>query len=221
MKKLLINNEILSSNKRYTPNQLKAFYTIIYQFKIKNVFSTQNSNYNGETEITLSVEDFEKIYSEKKISRKQIMSLIKDMGMYMFIYEEESVKSIPIFSEIRHIYNSELITFKFNPQLIDIIVDSEYNFSEIILENIFKLNKKYSGNLYELYCRFKNQKIYKMPLDKLLYFFDVPKKYSSSEMERAVLNSSIKEIKQKLNINISYSKEKKNGKITHYIFKFK
>ena len=219
-RKLIVENEMLSCSKGYTPNQLKAFYFIMYKFKTENIFSNVNGEYNGETHISICIDEFAPIYKEKKLSRHQLISLLKDMGMFLFFYSDKGITGIPIFMEIHYKYNSEYIEFYLNSEIIPMLVDNDCNFSEIILDNMFKLNKKYSGNMYELYCRFKNQKIYKMPIDKLSYFFDVPKKYSSSEMERAVLNTSIKEIKSKLGISITYTKEKKNGKITHYVFKF-
>ena len=214
-----VNNSLLCSIKGFSISQLKVLYLIVYKYNLIHKYGKENEKSNS---LWLDYYDTSRLFELKKISKQNIISIVEDMNNRVIIpeYNQDIARSARLFDRIIFTRDTDEFYFKFNDKNIDLIINIDINFSEIILENLLKLNKKYSGKLYELYCRFKNQKLYKMPLAKLLYFFDVPQNYSSSEMERAVLNTSIKEIKDKLGINVSYTKEKKHGMITHYIFKF-
>ena len=60
---------------------------------------------------------------------------------------------------------------------------------------------------------------FKISLKDLKRFFNFPKSYRMSDLNKT-LNNSIKELNKKTNIKITYSKTKKRKEITHLTFNF-
>ena len=112
--------------------------------------------------------------------------------------------------------------FKFNEDYLEVVESLDENFGEMLLSEYGALLSDYARRLYELYCKFKNQKHYLMPAEHLKTFFMVPACYSTSNIDEKIINKGIKEISNVTDgkVNIKVSKTKKGKNITHYKFTF-
>lgn len=218
-KKLLCDNIIVDSIKDFTLDQLKLFYFVIYKFRLSNKFE----NSLEENSIRIDYYEIRNMFKHKKCSTNELINIIKSMPIDIICIDKETsdVRRIAILEEISFLRNSEEFYFKFNDNNIYLIEEIDKNFSTIKIDELNSLKSKHTARFYELFRRYENMGIIKMKLEDIRVYFNLSETYSNCNLERVVIKESIEELKDKIGANISYKKEKRSGKITHYVFKFK
>lgn len=221
-RKLICGNVILNSAKEHTTHQLKLLYFILYKFKEKNVFLGDTMEYNGDTVINIPEEDFMELFRDKGMTIVEILSTVEDIPKSIKIINARTYKFtiFSIFTKISYEPDIGEFEFQLNNEAIPFVVEMENQFSIIPIDDLFKLTGKYSPRLFELFCMYKNLGYCKMSNMFMRVFLQISGTYNSSNLDRRVLAPAIKELKDKLGINVSYSKEKQHGIITHYLFRF-
>lgn len=221
-RKLLCDNVIIDSVKKHTTQQLKIFYFVLYKFKEENVFKCKDGEYNGELDVVFNEEELKEIFKNQGLSFVDMIELVQNIPYVINTVNSVtfSFKSFPIFETTEYHPETGEFYFRFNKTSVPMLIELEKNFSVVPIDKLFELKGKYSPRLFEMYCRYKNQGYYKLRLDFLRIFLNIPISYNISNMDRVIIKPALKELKQKLGVNITFSKEKRSGIVTHYIFKF-
>ena len=94
------------------------------------------------------------------------------------------------------------------------------NFTFLDIKEISKLKSVYSHILYEFASKNKELRYYLMPIDEFKKYFQVPKKYSMSNIDQRILDPIVKEVNEKTRFNIKITKVKKHNIVTHIRFTF-
>lgn len=231
---LFCNNYIIDSKKEYSLSQLKLFYLMIYKFrecvhfkndiKSKEEFSELSEVIKDEL-LTQIIEPEEvSNFFNSHITYYDIDDLFSKMefpySLTLINNKGNCIKKIFIFDYVKREEDFGSLYYKFNESSIEYINDIYENFSKIDLYDFVRLRSKYSQRMYELGCRYVNQKYYTMPIEVLKKYFNITKKYSNAEINREVLKKAMTEINNKTKINVNISLIKKGRNITHVKFEF-
>ena len=223
MRKLLINNDILISQKQYNLTQSKALYELTYKIKMLRKFEEEEDNLILE----ISLDEMKGLVGNPKYSEKQLVERImkgellrKDITILIDDYN--ALTWLPAFRMATYYKEEKCFRFKFNDDYLELVEQLNGSFAEMLLNEYSSLSSAYSQRMYELYCKFKNQKFYSMPIEHLRLFFSVPACYNTGNIDQKIVNKAIKEIKESTNgnVDIKVSKIKKGKEVTHYKFIF-
>ena len=206
-----INNYILGSIKDLSLDQLKVFYLAICKRK------------TGTNVSKINYYEILDLFKHKKCSKQNLIDIVVgiDKRITIINFKNGNIPNINIFDTILFFENENEFYFKFNDNSIYLIEEMDENFSTIKIDELNSLKSKHTARFYELFRRYENMGIIKMKLEDIRVYFNLSETYSDCNLERVVIKESIKELKDKIGANISYKKEKRSGKITHYVFKFK
>lgn len=215
---LLCNNSIVDALKDYNLDELKLFYNLLYLYMEESIFK----NDSIIDEIRMGEYQIKDIFKKHKIKYDGMINFIENLPTQIKFINKDGLKAkyISVFEYIEYNYEEEELIILFTESIKPYLDNIIGNFSKIDLYELQLLRKRYSQRVYELYCRYKNQKKYMMKIEVFKKYFNIPESYSMSEIERTILKSSKEEINKKLNKNINYSKIKKGRNITHIMFSF-
>ena len=225
---LLCDNYIIDSHKKYNIYQLRFFYFILYKFREINYFKTKHLNDDIKNFIDLKLEieiendEIIDFFKKSKISILDIQDIIESIPDSIVFIDKDgnTFKKYFIFSYI-HYFEFDKLIIKFSEDCIQYVNNIYENFSNLDLNDLNILKSKYSQRMYELSCRYFNQKNYLMKIDVFKRYFNITNKiYSNAEINRRILKLSIQEINNKTKINIEYEILKKRKFISHIKFKF-
>lgn len=96
----------------------------------------------------------------------------------------------------------------------------EYPFVNVNSREYLKLKNKGTLRMYELACKYKNQKFLTMKIDTFRDYFKIPASYKMCSIDKNILNKGILEIEAVTNTTIKIEKVKKGKEITHIKFLF-
>lgn len=226
MRKLLINNAILIAQKPYNPIQSKLLYELTYRIKM-----LRQHEVGCEESIILevSLEDMRSlikegtsIYSEKKLVDGIMKGDLLRKDITLLTNDYNVLTGISAFRKTKYHIDEQYFEFKFNEDYLEVAETLDESFGEMLLNEYGALLSNYSKRVYELYCKFKGQKHYLMPIEHLRKYFNVPKTYHTGLIDQRIINKGIQEITEVTNgkVNIKVSKVKKGKNITHYKFIF-
>lgn len=216
-KKLVCKNNIVDSVKDYTPNQIKLFYGMLYE--LRNNVEYRDIDTNEEMEMDL--QDIKKLIKDSKMSQNRISEMIYNMPNEIKFIDENKLTRVSVFEYIRYNFEDELLAFKPTETFSNMFLEVIKKYTLIELEEITKLNSKYSQRLYELSRRYLKQHDYLMKINDFKTYFKIPKSYKMGNIDQIILNPSIKELNKKTNITCKITKKKKGRKISHILFNFK
>lgn len=218
---LFCNNYIIDSKKNYSIYQLRLFYYILYKFRQANYFEEENENYFCQLEFEVTIDEAEDIFKHKGLNTFEIREIMMNIPDHVTIINKEgnSINKLYIFSFITYL-DYECTFYKFSEECIEFINNIYENFSKIDLYEFNGLKSKYSQRMYELSCRYVNQKNYTMRLDVLRKYFNIPPKYNNAEVKRSIVDRAIKEINNNTRIKISCKSIIKEKMLSHIQFEF-
>lgn len=220
-RKLICDNSILESVKEYSNHQIKLLYFVLYKFKVANMVNSNVEDIES-LELYLYEEEIKELFQTKGMTFYEMGQVVESIpkGINLFNSSNGEFTYISIFNMAKYKPEIGEYYFKLNEDIVPLINEIEKNFSVVPIDELLKLSGKYSPRIFEIYCRYKNMQFVKMTASFLRVFLKVPASYNVGNMDLRVLRPAIKEIKDKLGINITYTKDKKRGIITHYLFKF-
>jgi plasmid replication initiation protein len=218
----LCDDYIITSKKQYSINQLRLFYHLLYKFREINYFQN-NLEFSEIIEDTIELENTEvqKIFIQSRYTELDIQDLIESIPDHIILIDKNGIDVVKlyIFDYIQYM-KFDCAIFKFNQECFRYINNIYQNFSKLNLNDFNLLKSKYSQRLYELSCKFDNQKYYTMPIDTFRNFFKIENKYINAEINRYILKTAINEINEKTSKFIIAETVKKNNKLTHIKFIF-
>lgn len=224
MRKLLINNAILIAQKPYNAVQSKVLYELTYKMKMIRQHEEGSSN---AIMLEVSLSEMKKLVGNPKFSEKQLVERImkgellrKDITLLTNDYNV--LTGISAFRVTKYYKEEKMFEFKFNEDYLELAEDLEESFGEMLLNEYGDVLFGYSLRMYELYCKFKGQKYYLMPIEHLRRFFDTPKSYHTGLIDQRITKKGIKDISEASEgkVNIKVSKVKSGKEVTHYKFIF-
>jgi len=164
----------------------------------------------------------EKNYHQIKTALRRLMQRIIEIETI----EKDGKRRFTLyqwFSKAEYKEGDSYIEVQFHPDLKPYLLELKERFTKIPLRIVLKLSSKYAIRLYELLKQYEKTgfRVDYIP-DLRLKLGVEEKEYPRFEaFERRVLKTAIKEINEKTDIEVSYTKKKTGRKITHIEFKIK
>lgn len=135
------------------------------------------------------------------------------------VENEKKWEVFHIFSKAECNYSSEEVAVTFHEDMIPYLFNLKKNFTSYQLENILQLKSKYSFRLYEYLTSFHRDKVV-IYLSKLKELFSVDYQ-ETYKLIKKCLEPSVKEINEKTDITVSYTKIKTQRAVTSFEFNIK
>ncbi len=159
----------------------------------------------------------EKNYSQIKKALQRLM------GRVITIEDENGFEMYQWFAKAKYKQGEGFIEVQFHPDLKPYLLELKERFTKIPLKQILQLRSKYAIRLYELLKRYKDTGFRTDYIPELREKLGVEKgEYERFfDFERRVLKPAIKEINEKTDLKVSYTKKKTGRRITHIEFEIK
>lgn len=135
----------------------------------------------------------------------------------------ENVKSRWV-SEIRYIDSEATVKLIFAPVIVPLITRLEEHFTSYELEQVAKLQSRYSTRLYEMLSAWRStgkSPVFELELFRRQLGVGLEDYKAMSDFKRNVLEKAIQQINDSTDITVSYDQHKKGRTITGFSFKFK
>lgn len=170
--------------------------------------------------LTLNIIDFTKIIGTSSKRYTEIREIVRELRKKEIIINTEDEEIITGWlSSIRYIKDSGTIELEFSERLVPYLLQLKSRFTRYQIKNILYLDSKYGIRMYELLKQYeviKKRTITLVDLKKILMIED---KYDDfRNLDRIVIRSSLKEINEKTDLNITYKKNKKGRSIDSLTF---
>ena len=159
----------------------------------------------------------EKDYKVVKNSLERLMSRV------ITIETEKGFELYQWFAKAKYNKGDEYIEVQFHPDLKPYLLELKKRFTKIPLKQVLKLRSKYAIRLYELLKRYEDTGFRTDYLPELRKKLGVEEKEYKAfkDFEKRVLKPAVKEINEKTDLEVSYTKKKTGRRITHIDFKVK
>ncbi|MPQ44712.1 replication initiation protein [Clostridium tarantellae] len=118
-------------------------------------------------------------------------------------------------------YENGKVEMLIHQRLYPYLLHLKEHFTKYKLENVLKLNSKYSIRIYELMKRFEFQNEFKIDLEEFTYILKCPEYKLWSQIKVNIIDPSLKEINIKTDINVIYESIKTGRKVTSLQFNIK
>lgn len=170
--------------------------------------------------LTLNIIDFTKIIGTSSKRYTEIREIVRELRKKEIIINTEDEEIITGWlSSIRYIKDSGTIELEFSERLVPYLLQLKSRFTRYQIKNILYLDSKYGIRMYELLKQYeviKKRTITLVDLKKILMIED---KYDDfRNLDRIVIRTSLKEINEKTDLNITYKKNKKGRSIDSLTF---
>lgn len=135
------------------------------------------------------------------------------------IQEEKSVLRCNFVSSARYSKEESWLQLKVSDDLKEHLLKVEKNYVLSNYLSISKLKGSYTKRIYSILSQFKKTGFYKVDVEKLMYILDLENKYQKyGDFKRRILNSSMKEINEKSDIEFSFKEITENLKVVRLEF---
>jgi len=138
-------------------------------------------------------------------------------------YEDEKrIDYFVLFSGFSIDKENEFINISVNPKLAYILNQITDNFTKFELEEFTNLHSGYSKTIFRLLKQFRQTGFWKIHIDEFRKLLDVPKSYTTSDLNKRVLKIIMKELIPVFkNLKLTKIKAKKGNKTEYLEFSFK
>lgn len=178
-----------------------------------------------KTAIEISASDFAGFAGiDEKSAYKQMRSASKKLMKRTFVYSDKNEVETEVQWVIRSKYQNGYVTVFFTDEVIELlkIFDSLNPYTKYLKEDILSLKLTYSIDLYHLAKKYQGMGGFTMSLDEYRQELGTPKSYKRiNNLKDNAVDSPIKEINEKTDINISYENVKRGKEVVSLKFKVK
>lgn len=166
-----------------------VFFSILARLKEK-----------GTEKVTLSFAELTE-YMPKNISSKEILAILdtstNKLASSIIRYETQSkISKFAIFQLFEIDRDNFYITAQISEPFLFLLNNLETGFTAFELAEFSNLTSKYTQTLYRLLKQFKKTGYRVMEWGEFLEIMNVPKSYSMGDIDKRVLNPSVKELSQ-------------------------
>lgn len=215
--KLKQSNNLILATHKMTTNQMRIFFYVCSQYK-------------GDLKLELSFNDMNRLLNDERGSNqkdlliKNIDTMMKNAFIDLIIDDDDEYYKAPVFILARKKQNDDLMRFEFNPYVAKEL-DALRGYTWMYLTNLTGMSSTYSIRLYEFFAMRLGSKStsgsFEFDINQLRIYLDCINKYGQfCDFDKRVLKTSHKEINEKTNISMSYSKIKTSRSVTSIVFKF-
>lgn len=215
-KNLICKNDIVDAVKDCNANQIKLFYSMLYNYKSEVRFVKKDALDDFE----LTFKEISKVLKNSKISEERLFEIVDTMPNEIKMIKDKKLIRLPVFNYLEYNFDIKSIVYNVNSVFAEMFLEMLDQYTIIQLQQLSNLTSKYSQRLYELGRRYVGQTNYLMPIDDFKRYFQVPPSYQMSNIDSYILKPAIRELNEKTNIKCSISKKKSGVKITHILFTF-
>lgn len=216
VRKLICQNDLIDSIKRYAPIELKVFYNMLYcykdQFNYKPDLQDEECTY-------MEIYKLNGYLGKKNLSQKEIIDII--VNLPKGINSKDKKKYISVFESIVYDEEEDEIVYKITDTFKPFVDDVIKKFTVLELKSLSNLSSSYSLRMFEFISKNKGLDFYKMPIEDFRKYFKIPKTYTMCNIDQRVVNPCIIDINTKTNLKVKIEKVKSKNRVTHILFKFK
>lgn len=115
--------------------------------------------------------------------------------------------------------NKSVVTLKMLGDVVPYFVELKAGFTKYELEAVLSLTSVYSQKLYELCSRWKDKKMWVVPLDEIKMLLNAENYARYPDFRRSVLELAVEEISRKTDIKVSFTPLKESRKYVAIEFK--
>lgn len=202
------------SFRKFNPNELDLFFSICSKLKDKY---TQ--------EIEFSFEQLKELSNYSPTSVKRFMNDLdktytKMLGLTYGERTETRIKRFVLFTKFDINADTQTVKIGINNEFEFLLNDFEM-FTKFELKEFTEINSSYTKTIYRKLKQFKGTGFYTVSIEEFKRLLDIPKSYRMYDIDRRILEKSIKELKPFFK-SLSYKKEKakKGNKIERISFIF-
>lgn len=178
-----------------------------------------------KTAIEILASDFASFAGiDEKSAYKQMRSASKKLMKRTFVYNDKNEAETEVQWVIRSKYQNGYVTVFFTDEVIELlkIFDSLNPYTKYLKEDILSLKLTYSIDLYHLAKKYQGMGGFTMSLDEYRQELGTPKSYKRiNNLKDNAVDSPIKEINDKTDINISYENVKRGKEVVALKFTVK
>ena len=158
----------------------------------------------------------EKNYHQIKTALKRLMQRV------ITIETEKGFELYQWFAKAKYNKGDEYIEVQFHPDLKPYLLELKRRFTKVPLKQVLQLRSKYAIRLYELLKRYEDTGFRTDPLPELREKLGVEKNEYPvfKDFEKRVLKPAVKEINEKTDLEVSYTKIRTGRRISHIEFNF-
>lgn len=141
------------------------------------------------------------------------------------------LRAMPIFADFQIVVEDE--DYEINGEYsiygrIEVSKHFEYiinklngNFTQWELEEFYRVQSKYSKNIYRLLKQFRSTGLRIIPMDEFRVLTGIPESYRQRDIDKRVLQTAHKDLEDFFpNLKITKQKQEKGNKVTHIKFTF-
>lgn len=161
---------------------------------------------------------------DEKSAYKQMRSASKKLMKRTFVYNDKNEVETEVQWVIRSKYQNGYVTVFFTDEVIELlkIFDSLNPYTKYLKEDILSLKLTYSIDLYHLAKKYQGMGGFTVTLDEYRKELGTPKSYKRiNNLKDNAVDSPIKEINAKTDINISYENVKRGKEVVALKFTVK
>ncbi len=210
---------IVKGRYKLNPLALKFITTIITNIKRVDEIDTRYS-FKIKDFADLMGKDYGELYNELEDAVDELLK------QTLHIKQENGWVKSNWISSARYEVGEGMISFRIDPELRPYLLEVQEKFLQYKLENILKLQSKYSIRLYEILKDYYNTKERygnkTEHTEKLIFIRDilqVPQSYRYNMFKTRILEKARKELAEYTDIKFDYEEIKTGRKITHIKFK--
>lgn len=178
--------------------------------------------------ISLSFDELKSIVNYPSRSIERFMDDIESMYdkmiqlTYRQVDQEGNRKKFILFTDFEISKTNQIAKIGVNPKFKYILNSLEKEFTRFELEEFTRLRSNYSKAIYRLLKQFRTTGYYEEKIDIFRELLDIPKSYTTSDIDKRVLKPAIKEL-QYIFKNLNFKKirnPKRKNKIEKIIVSF-
>lgn len=202
------------SFRKFNPNELDLFFSICSKLKDK---------YTEEIEFT-----FEQLKDLSNYSPTSVKRFMNDLDktytkMLSLTYGERTerrIKRFVLFTKFDINADTQTVRISINKEFEFLLNDFEV-FTKFELREFTEINSSYAKAIYRKLKQFKSTGYYTVSIEEFKRLLDIPESYRMYDIDRRILDKSMKELKP-LFKSLRYKKEKakKGNKIARISFMF-
>lgn len=222
-------NEILNQHNDLIDLPLRKFNASEIDILMALCYKCQNE---GSTSITLTFDQISKLSHFKGKSNKRLAEAIdltnKKLSQLNFRIDDDNgdIVRMVLFPTFRISPENETLTVKVNEDFTYLLNDFTGNYTALELQESAELKSSYAKGIYKKLRKFRNTGIWNVDVESFRDYLDVPKSYSTSDVDKVVIRPSLDELSEFFKgLNYEKNYEKKGGKgrpkVTGYKFSFK
>ena len=201
------------SLRKFTSREISLFYTICTFMRDRKDAKYELSFNDLKTVSGLNFQSKEEFHKYIELLADKLLSII------LTLEDKNSVEKFVLFTTFKIEKDEEYISIAVNKDYLYFFNNLTKHFTLFDLQVLNSLSSSYAKHLYRLLKQYSSTGEYRVKIEKFRILLDIPKSYAMCDINKRVLDASIKELSSFFS-NLTVEKIKKGRSIDELVFKF-